>query len=78
MASLVETKTYHRGEILLLQGYKPESIVIITEGRVYKVKHQVVQEATSATLLKEKPCEQEFLGPGDTIALELVDDYYRR
>ena len=42
------------------------------------MKHQVVQEATSATLLKEKPCEQEFLGPGDTIALELVDDYYRR
>ena len=42
------------------------------------MKHNIAQEATSATLLKEKSCEQDFLGPGDTIALDLVDDYYRK
>ena len=62
---------------MLKQGQKPESIVIILEGRIYKVKHEVAKEATSATLLRERPLEQEFLGPGDTLALELVDDYNR-
>ena len=63
---------------MLIQGQKPESIIIILEGRVYKVKHDGVREATSATLIKDRPLEQEFLGPGDTIALDLVDDYNRK
>jgi|LauGreDrversion4_2_1035121.scaffolds.fasta_scaffold416601_1 hypothetical protein len=62
-----------------MQGVKPDSIIIILEGRVYKVKHDMKQnELSSTTLLKEKPLEQEFLAPGGTIGLELVDDYNRK